>query len=325
MIVVTGAAGFIGSALLAALNERRYYDLVPCDDFLRPDKSPNFCDKKYAVLVDRTRLLEFLADKPNDVQAVVHLGARTDTTVQDPEPFRRLNVEFSKALFSFCAQWQIPFLYASSAATYGAGEHGFDDAPELLPHLQPLNAYARSKHEFDLWVAAQSDRPYYWMGFKFFNVYGPNEYHKGRMASVVFHAVNQIENTGRLRLFMSHRADYAHGEQARDFVYVKDVVRTLIYFLENRDPRRNGIYNLGTGEARTFNDLAAAVFSALGREKNVEYIPIPEDIRDGYQYYTRARMERLRAAGYVAPFVSLEEGVADYLSRYRVEGTWKTW
>ncbi len=325
MIVVTGAAGFIGSATVAALNERRYYDLVLADDFHRPTKARNFADKKYSVLVDRDRLLEFLAGKENEVQAIVHLGARTDTANPTPEPFRILNLEYSQALFKYCTRAQIPLLYASSAATYGAGEHGFDDAPELHSRFRPLNPYARSKHEFDLWALEQSEKPYYWMGFKFFNVYGPNEYHKGRMASVVFHAAEQIEQTGRLKLFMSHRPEYGHGEQARDFIYVKDVTQVLIHFLENRNPRNNGIYNLGTGRARTFNDLAAAAFAALGREKNIEYIPIPEDIRQSYQYFTEAKMTRLRNAGYTAAFASIEEAIGDYLRNYRKNGQWTVW
>jgi ADP-L-glycero-D-manno-heptose 6-epimerase len=325
MIVITGAAGFIGSALAAALNESNYYDLVLCDDFERPEKKPNYADKKYSLLIDRSRLLEFLAGKENEVQAVVHLGARTDTTARDPQPFLKLNLEYSQKLFEYCAKGQIPFLYASSAATYGAGEHGFDDNPELITRLVPLNPYARSKNDFDLWVLGQKQTPYYWMGFKFFNVYGPNEYHKGRMASVIYHATEQIEHTGKLKLFMSHRPDYGHGQQARDFIYVKDVARVLIHFLENRDPERCGIYNLGTGMARTFNDLAAATFRALNREYSVEYIPIPEDIRDAYQYFTQAETKRLRAAGYTHEFTSLEDGVADYLNIYREEGRWKVW
>ena len=325
MIVVTGAAGFVGSATVAALNERRYYDLVLSDDFHRREKAPNFADKKYSVLVDRTRLLEYLSGKENEVQAVVHLGARTDTAAQDPEPFRTLNFEYSQALFRYCTRAQVPLLYASSAATYGAGEHGFDDAPEGHARLRPLNPYARSKHDFDLWALEQTEKPYYWMGFKFFNVYGPNEYHKGRMASVVFHAAEQIERTGRLKLFRSHRPECGHGEQARDFVYVKDVARVLIHFLENRTPPNNGIYNLGTGRARTFNDLADAVFAALGREKNIEYIPIPEDIRDSYQYFTEAEMSRLRNAGYAAEFVAIEDGVGDYLRNHRSKGEWRVW
>lgn len=314
MIVVTGAAGFIGSCMVAKLNAEGFNDLVLVDDFSRADKQRNYQIKRYTALLNRDELETWLRGKERLVQFVVHLGARTDTSEKDTALFNRLNVAYSQMVWRVCTEFQIPLIYASSAATYGRGELGFSDDHAVIPNLQPQNPYAVSKNQFDNWVLQQTKGPFFWAGFKFFNVYGPNEYHKGRMASVIFHAYHQIKSSGQLRLFRSHRPDYADGGQLRDFIYVKDVVDILFYFLQTR--KHNGIYNLGTGQARTFLDLGTGVFQALGQKPAIDYIDIPADIRDSYQYYTQAEMRKLRAAGYQPAFTSLEAGIADYVTHY---------
>ncbi|MCX8111771.1 MAG: ADP-glyceromanno-heptose 6-epimerase [Bacteroidia bacterium] len=314
MVLITGAAGFIGSALAAYLNKEGYTDLVLCDDFSRPEKRLNWITKKYRFLVERVHLFEWLGAHKRDVQVIFHIGARTDTTLTDEDTFSRLNTAYSQQLWRLAVEADIPFFYASSAATYGDGRWGFSDDEQHLHRLEPLNPYAKSKHAFDLWVMTQSEQPSRWAGFKFFNVYGPNEYHKGPMASVVWHGYNQIKSEGKMRLFRSHRPDYADGEQKRDFIYVKDVVKVLEHFSRERMP--SGIYNLGTGQARTFLDLAGALFEAMGRAKRIEFIDTPAAIRQAYQYFTQAEMRKLREAGYTQPFFSLEEGIADYVQNY---------
>ena len=325
MVVVTGAAGFIGACMVRQLNDAGYTEVLAVDDFSRADKNRNLEGKQLWGQVHRLQFVRWLERNHHEVEAVIHLGARTDTTEQDTHIFDELNLEYSKALWMLCAGYQIPFLYASSAATYGLGEQGYTDDPSLMPLLKPLNPYGQSKQDFDLWVSETakrpSDCPPLWAGFKFFNVYGPNEYHKGRMASVVFHTVRQIKATGGMKLFRSHRPDFKDGEQSRDFIYVKDVVAVLQWFLEKRPA--SGIFNLGTGKARTFRDLAEATFRALDLEPNITFVDTPVDIRDTYQYYTQADLSRLRATGYHEPFYGLEEGVADYVQRYlRTETTW---
>ncbi|MCS6895897.1 MAG: ADP-glyceromanno-heptose 6-epimerase [Bacteroidia bacterium] len=314
MIVITGAAGFIGSALVAHLNELGITELTLVDDFSRPEKRPNWQTKSYRFLVERSDLFDWLYAYRRDVQTIFHLGARTDTALTDEKVFHELNLTYSQNLWRLACEWDISFFYASSAATYGDGALGFSDDEEILPALKPLNPYAQSKHAFDLWVRSQSSRPSRWAGFKFFNVYGPNEYHKGRMASVVWHGYNQIRHEGRLRLFRSHRPDYRDGEQKRDFIYVKDAVKVLAYAHQASLP--SGIYNLGTGQARSFLDLAMALFSAMGYEPKIDFIETPEAIRASYQYFTQAEMSKLRAAGYTMPFYSLEEGVKEYVQEY---------
>lgn len=314
MIVITGAAGFIGSALAAYLNQLDETDLVLVDAFHRPEKRPNWVHRRYRFAVEREHLFAWLTAYRKEVQAIFHLGARTDTTLREEQPFLELNLQYSQRLWEIAAEAEIPFFYASSAATYGDGAQGFSDEEARLPHLQPKNPYARSKHAFDLWAIAAPQKPPRWAGFKFFNVFGPNEYHKGRMASVVWHGYNQIRQTGKIRLFCSHRPDYADGEQKRDFIYVKDVVAVLVDWLHSERP--SGIYNLGTGKARTFLDLAHALFAAMDRTPQIEFIDTPADIRESYQYFTEARMEKLRKAGYGAPFLSLEEAVQDYVRHY---------
>jgi ADP-L-glycero-D-manno-heptose 6-epimerase len=311
MIVVTGAAGFIGSCLVSRLNKDGKTDLILVDDFSRDEKAPNLEGKKFTEKIDRDRFVEWFQENFRKVEIVYHIGARTDTTEFNKAIFDKLNVEYSKSLWNICAEHQIPLVYASSAATYGLGEHGYSDNHDVVAKLKP---YGDSKNDFDKWVLTQSTCPPNWYGLKFFNVYGPNEYHKGRMASVIFHAFNQISASGGMKLFRSHNPDYTDGGQLRDFVYVKDVVEVILFLGKNKP--QNGLYNLGTGEARTFLDLANNTFTSLNKASNVSFIDTPADIRDKYQYFTEADMSKLRKAGYSAPFHSLEEGVADYVKNY---------
>ncbi len=315
MIIVTGAAGFIGSRLLHELQERGYADLVAVDDFSRKDKEPNLAPIKLAARVERSRFAEWIDANEQRIQFIFHLGARTDTTEFNKAVFDELNVHYSQQVWERCVRYAVPLVYASSAATYGNGALGYGDTDEELPFkLHPLNPYGESKNEFDKWALRREGKPFFWAGLKFFNVYGPNEYHKGRMASVVYHAFNQIKATGGMKLFRSHRPDYADGGQLRDFVYVKDVCDVCIFLMEQR--KHSGLYNLGSGRARTFLDLARNVFLAMDRPEQIEFIDTPADIRDKYQYFTEARMEKLRGIGYSKPFHSLEEGVADYVKGY---------
>lgn len=319
MIIVTGAAGFIGSCLIRRLNNAGYTDILAVDDFSRPDKNRNLEGKNIRAQVHRDNFARWLERNYADVDALFHIGARTDTTEMNTAIFDDLNLEYSKALWILCSGFQIPFFYASSAATYGLGENGYSDDHAIIPRLKPLNPYGQSKQDFDVWVLERADgAPPVWAGFKFFNVYGPNEYHKGRMASVIFHTARQIKATGAMKLFRSHRPDFKDGEQSRDFIYVKDVVEVLLYFLEKRPP--SAIYNLGAGKARTFFDLATGTFRAMGLEPNISFIDTPADIRDTYQYFTEADMGKMRhLAGYAAPFFSLEAGIEDYVGRYLKE------
>ena len=316
MIIVTGAAGFIGSNLITGLNDKGYRDLVLVDDFSRPDRARNYEEKSYSAMVNRNEFSEWLREHHHQVQMIIHLGARTDTTEFDWEIFLELNLNYSKELFRLSVEFGLPLIYASSAATYGLGEHGYVDSHQVVSELQPLNPYGRSKNEFDRWVLEQERKPFFWAGLKFFNVYGPNEYHKGRMASVVYHAYKQIEETGGMKLFRSHHPDFGDGEQARDFIYVKDVVDVIIFLMEKRP--ESGLFNLGTGEARSFLDLVNATFRAMEIEPSISYIDTPDDIRDKYQYFTEADMDKLRRAGYNRPFITLEEGVMDYTMSYLV-------
>lgn len=319
MIVITGAEGFIGSCLVAKLNQHNYNDLILVDDFdTWPNRSLNLIGKKYTEKIERKNFFEWLTKNANQVQFVFHIGARTDTTETDAAIFKELNYDFSINLWNICVAEGIGLVYASSAATYGEGENGYDDDLAKLEDLNPLNLYGKSKNDFDKWAIAQQKQPYFWAGLKFFNVYGPNEYHKGRMASVIFHAFNQIKEHGKVKLFKSHRADYKDGEQMRDFIYVKDLCDVCLFLMENR--KNSSIYNLGTGQARTWNDLTKAIFSALQLEPNIEYIPIPEDIRDKYQYFTEANMNKLNAIGYNKPFTPIEEAVNDYVTNYLQSG-----
>lgn len=319
-IVVTGAAGFIASYLVGHLNRLGYERLILVDDFSRSDKAPNLEDKKYLQLVDREQFFYWAAQHAGSFQYVFHLGARTDTTEMDYEVHRKWNLDYSIKMWQLCTARRVPLLYASSAATYGNGELGYKDEHDIVKSLQPLNAYGRSKNDFDIWALEQSETPPFWAGVKFFNVYGPNEYHKGRMASVIFHSYHQVRNNGSVRLFRSHNPQYRDGEQMRDFVYVRDVAAMCTWLLQEQPA--SGLYNIGSGKARTFLDLVRAIFKALDLPEQIEFIDTPADIRDKYQYFTEADMHKLRDAGYTAPLTSLEEGIDDYVKLYLQKGSY---
>jgi ADP-L-glycero-D-manno-heptose 6-epimerase len=314
MIVVTGAAGFIGSYLCKVLNAKGFNNLILVDDFSKQEKIANHENLNSYQKIERSKFISWLNSTEETIDFIFHLGARTDTTEFKWEILEELNLTYSKAIWQLCASKNIPLVYASSAATYGNGEFGYDDNTEILDKLVPLNPYGDSKNEFDKWVIKQDIHPPFWAGLKFFNVYGPNEYHKGRMASVIFHAFNQIQEKGEMKLFRSHNPEYTDGGQLRDFIYVKDIASVCL-FLMNEKPT-SSIYNLGSGTARTFLDLAMATFTALNKSPNISFIDTPEDIRDKYQYFTEANMTKLIAAGYSSPFTTLESGVKDYVQNY---------
>lgn len=313
-IIVTGAAGFIGSVMTGYLNELGYSNLVIVDEFSRMDKLPNLEGKKFSHKIDRKELFSWLKENDPEISFVFHLGARTDTTEFNYAIHEELNVVYSQDMWHYCTEKNIPLVYASSAATYGSGDLGYKDDHELPFKLQPLNPYGVSKNEFDKWALVQEKHPPYWYGLKFFNVYGPNEYHKGRMASVIFHSFNQIRDNGFVKLFRSHRPDFKDGQQLRDFVYVMDVVKVCAWFMDHQ--ASSGLYNLGTGTARSFVDLVKSTYSAIDREPDIRFIDMPEDIRDKYQYFTEADMSKLIKAGYNLPFYSLEKGVDNYVRHY---------
>ncbi len=316
--VVTGAAGFIGSCMVNKLNNKGLTNIIVVDDFSNPLKNHNLDHKSVGGHVHRDEFINWLQKHSNEVDSVYHLGARTDTTEFDVEIFNRLNLNYSKKVWEACTLYNLPLIYASSAATYGMGEHGYVDDHSIVDSLRPLNPYGESKNNFDSWVLKQDKTPPFWAGMKFFNVYGPNEYHKGRMASVILHAFKQVNETGGVKLFRSHRSGFADGMQLRDFVYVKDVVDVL-YFMMHSKPQ-SGLYNLGTGKARSFLHLAKAVFKALEVPEKIEFIDTPLDIREKYQYFTEADMTKLKTvAGYTSPFYTLEEGVYEYVTEFLVE------
>lgn len=323
-IIVTGAAGFIGSCMVEYLNEQGYENLILVDDFGVEAKRKNWENKKFIQIVERHFLFDWLNTKAPKIDAVIHLGARTDTTEFNYEVHRELNYNYSVHLWKYCTSNNIPFIYASSAATYGDGALGYNDNHEVIEKLQPLNPYGVSKNEFDKWAVQQPNQPPFWAGLKFFNVYGPNEYHKGRMASVIWHSFNQIKKDGIVKLFKSHKEGFKDGQQLRDFVYVKDVVKVIFWMFKTiqqsnssaTQQLNNGLYNLGTGTARSFEDLVKATFAGLDKTSNIEYIDMPLDIRDKYQYFTEANMQKLKNAGYTNEFYSLENGVDDYVRHY---------
>ena len=363
-IIVTGAAGFIGSYMVGYLNRKGYNNIIIVDEFSDNEKKSNYNDKKITDFVERDRLMEWLDHEtakinPMDIGFVFHLGARTDTTEFDYSIHEKWNVEYSKKVWRYCAEKNVPLIYASSAATYGSGELGYKDDHDIIDQLKPLNPYGVSKNEFDKWVLRQTrdKQPPFWAGLKFFNVFGPNEYHKGRMASVIFHSYNQIKETGKVKLFRSHKPQYKDGEQLRDFIHVDDVAAIMYWMMEvvnressivnresgnsltpdvsfSRRPRAassfsggarlaedaarltNGIYNAGTGRARTFKDLVTAIFTSLNLKPEIEFIDTPEDIRGKYQYFTEADMSKLRSAGYDKKFFTLEEGVSSYVNDF---------
>ena len=310
-IVVTGALGFIGSCLVSFLNKQGLTDLILVDDFSKTEKWPNLEGKAFSAKIDREVFVHDM--HRHNIDFVFHIGARTDTTEFNSKVFDDLNVDYSKILWNYCTKNNVPLIYASSAATYGDGEHGFDDTMPVS-NLKPLNPYGQSKQDFDVWALEQEKAPPFWVGLKYFNVFGPNEYHKGRMASVILHAFRQIKANGEMKLFRSHKPNYKDGEQLRDFIYVKDVVDVCHFLLNHR--KDAGIYNLGTGAARTFLDLVTSTFKALKISPNISFIDTPEDIRDKYQYFTEAKMNKLISVGYSKRFVSLEEGIADYVNNY---------
>lgn len=316
MIVVTGAAGFIASSMVSELNERGYRDLVLVDDFSHEDRKSNYENKKYKTLVERDIFFDWLKENHRYVEFIFHLGARSATTETSKEVLDELNLGYSKHMWKACVEYGLPLIYASSAATYGLGEHGYEDNHDIVENLAPLNLYGKSKNDFDKWALNQKEAPFFWAGLKFFNVYGPNEYHKKRMASVVLHAYNQIKETGEMKLFRSHNPEYADGGQMRDFVYVKDLCDVMIFLMEKRP--ESGLYNMGTGKARTFLDLVKSTFKAIGVPENISYIDTPIDIRDKYQYFTEADMSKLRRVGYTKEFTSLENGVEDYVKNYLI-------
>lgn len=316
MIIITGAAGFIGSCMIGKLNREGYHDIVAVDDFSNPDKTANLANKVISQKVERAQFFSWLPKYEKGVQFIFHLGARTDTAEMNQNIFDDLNLDFSKKVWEACVTYGLPLIYASSGATYGLGELGYKDDHNLVDQLSPLNPYGESKNEFDKWAIKQDQQPYFWAGIKFFNVYGPNEYHKGRMASVIYHAFHQIKDSGKVKLFRSHNPDFEDGEQMRDFIYIKDVVEVLYWLMHHRHSDHSGLYNLGTGKAETFLHLAESLFKALNQDSQIEFIDTPQDIRDKYQYFTEARMEKLRSIGYDKPFYSLEKGIEDYVQHY---------
>jgi ADP-L-glycero-D-manno-heptose 6-epimerase len=323
-IIVTGAAGFIGSCMVQYLNQQGFTNLILVDDFASASKHKNWADKKYSQVVERSQFFNWLHTCTERIDCVIHLGARTDTTEFNYAIHEELNVRYSQSIWQYCVGKSIPLIYASSAATYGNGELGYNDDHDIVDSLQPLNPYGVSKNEFDKWALNQTEQPPYWAGLKFFNVYGPNEYHKERMASVIWHSFNQINNKGQVSLFKSHRNDYKDGQQLRDFVYVKDLLSVIYWMATEMDggswaKAKNGLYNLGTGNARSFYDLAKATFKGLGKEPNIVFVDMPLDIREKYQYFTEANMSKLRNAGYTADFYTLEDGVVDYVTNYLVK------
>ena len=313
MIIVTGAAGFIASNLIKRLNQDGFKHIVAVDKFDDEEKNKNLDGTELLEKINREEFFSWIEDQSQEIEFIFHLGARTDTTEFDRDLLKRLNTDYSKMIWQLCIDKQIPLVYASSAATYGLGELGYKDDESLIPELKPLNPYGDSKNEFDIWALQQEQKPFFWAGLKFFNVYGEGEYHKNRMASVIMHAYKQILATDHMKLFRSHNPDFKDGEQMRDFVYVKDVVNVMMWLMHHRN--NSGIYNLGSGTARTFNDLVKAVFKALKKEVSISYIDTPEDIRDKYQYFTEAEMSKLHSIGYKNSFTSLEEGVSEYVEK----------
>jgi ADP-L-glycero-D-manno-heptose 6-epimerase len=318
MIIVTGAAGFIGSCLVAKLNSLEKTKLILVDDFSSTKKNKNLLAKSFHSKIDRAEFIHWFSQNTSKITEVYHIGARTDTSEFNIAIFDKLNLNYSKSLWEICTENKIPFIYASSAATYGLGEFGFEDNHFFVNKLSPLNPYGVSKNDFDKWVLKQDTHPPFWAGFKFFNVYGPNEFHKGRMASVVFHTVSQINKTGKVKLFKSHNPKYKDGEQLRDFVYVKDIVDVLALIMSQKP--KNGLYNLGSGKACSFNDLVNTTFKAMNLKSNISYIDTPLDIREKYQYFTKANMSKLQSIGYKKPFINLEDGVKDYVQNYLLNG-----
>jgi ADP-L-glycero-D-manno-heptose 6-epimerase len=314
MIVITGAAGFIGSYLVGKLNKAGYKDLILVDKIDDTLKELNLVHKTYRKFIDRDNFFKWLIKHSHVVEFIFHLGARTDTLGQEPQLYQQLNLIYSQRLWNICSEIQVPLVYASSAATYGNGEWGFSDSHRNISNLRPLNLYGWSKHDFDVWALKQFRTPPFWAGLKFFNVYGPNEYHKGQMASVVLHAFQTIRETGKMKLFRSHHSDYKDGEQSRDFVFVEDIADVMLFFMESQ--KNHGIFNVGTGKARSFLDLTTSVFKSLNLTPDISFIDTPIDLRGRYQYFTEADIQKLRDIGYTKPFTELEAGVEEYVGEF---------
>ena len=319
MIILTGGGGMIGSMIAWHLNtQMNFDDVVIVDDLINEQQENNFNKRKFIEYVAKDDLKKYLKDKKN-VSAVIHMGAISATTESNFNRLLQSNIRFSQALWHWCAENKVPFIYASSAATYGNGSVGYGDNESELDKLSPLNAYGYSKHFFDRWVQLELSKnqptPPQWCGLKFFNVYGPNEYHKGRMASVAFHAFNQFKETNQIKLFKSEHPSYADGMQVRDFIYVKDAVKIIIFFLNNNN--FSGLYNAGTGNAETFKALAEALLiNTKGQPDDIKYIEMPNDLKGKYQYYTQATMNKINSIGFNDNFMNLKEGVTDYLENY---------
>lgn len=319
MILVTGAAGFIGSVIVKQLNDKGHEDLILCDHFESGDKWKNLRGLKYDSFVQVEDLFDHpVWKKPAGLKAIYHMGACSDTTELDMDFLYENNTQYTNQLLTLAAQKNIPIIYASSAATYGAGEQGYVDDHKAISTLKPLNKYGYSKQLSDEWILKQKKKPKVWFGVKFFNVFGPNEYHKGKMSSVVYQSFNQIRDVGEVKLFKSHRPDFKDGEQLRDFVYVKDVVRAMIELIDagKKKPSISGIYNLGTGEARSFHDLVKATFHSMDLESRIQFIDMPGELRNQYQYYTQAEMGKLKKALPKFKFMKLEDAVSDYVRNH---------
>lgn len=317
MIIITGAAGFIGSCILQKINSIGYSDVIAVDNIAQTDKWLNLSNKKYVTYIHKNNLINVL-EELKDIEAIIHMGACSSTTEKDFDYLYNNNFEFTKILWNYCSNHRIPFIYASSAATYGDGSEGFDDNCDI-DKLRPLNAYGYSKQLFDLWVKHQATTfPLQHVGLKFFNVYGPNEYYKGSMASMVYHGFNQIMSDGEIRLFKSNNPNYADGEQLRDFIYVEDICNVIMWFLDHKTV--SGLFNVGTGKAQSFRNLAEATFRALDLAPNIRYINMPEHLKDKYQYYTQANMDKLKLVGYDKSFMTVEEGVEEYVKNYLSKG-----
>lgn len=314
-VIVTGGAGFIGSCIIRELNDFGVEDIIVVDNIASTDKWKNLVNKKYIRYYNKNNFLNELYNF-KDFDYIIHMGACSATTEKDFDYLNINNVEYTKTLWNFCVENKIRFIYASSAATYGDGRFGFDDKNEITD-LIPLNGYGYSKQLFDIWAKKQTKKPLQWVGFKFFNVYGPNEYFKGSMASVIMHGYNSIKKSNNIKLFKSYKEGYGDGEQKRDFIYVKDICKVIKFMIENKEV--SGLFNLGTGEARSFYDLAKATFNALSLNENIEFIDMPENIKEKYQYFTQAEMDKLRKVGYNDKFYSLEEGIKDYVQNYLEE------
>ncbi len=314
MILLTGGAGFIGTNVMKYLNEEGLQDILLVDNIGHSDKWENTLDCRFMAYSHKDEFFSEIEKYQSKLRAVIHLGACSSTTEKDFDYLIRNNLSYSQKLWTISAECQIPFVYASSAATYGDGSVGFSDCHSSLSHLKPLNRYGLSKHLFDIWALEQKKAPPVWVGFKYFNVYGPYEFHKGRMASMVLHGYRQILSTGKIELFASDKENCQDGDQIRDFIYSRDVARMTVFPLQHKV--ESGIYNIGTGTGRTFNELSLSLFEAMGRSPCIDYIPMPNDLRSKYQYYTEANTKKISESAFASAFSEvkpIEEGVKEYV------------